>query len=207
MKKYLGLLLFCTFLLLSGCSDREEAFGELSKEGIAPYELSENQQQLLESFGMADTSKLIAFLAPKETVTVEVNAYRLSDAGIWDQIGNGAMSADIEGESVSQLAGTIAIELEDDYKIDFHINCSGQGSFSTEEIVLDEEPMGSVKGYLEEFQTIELNEEIPIAVMVYDSGTSMRSYVPQDYYEPSVFKGMDLVQVVTVEFSDKGIGE
>ena len=205
MKKYLGLLLLCTFLVLSGCSDREESFNELSKEGIAPYELAENQQQLLEAFGMADTSKLIAFSAPKEAVTVEVNAYRLSDAGTWEQIGNGSMSTDTKRESVSQ--GTIAIELEENYKIDFRINCSGQGFFSTEEIVLDEEPIGSTKGYLGEFQTIELNREIPIAVMVYDSGTSMQSYTLQDYYEPSVFEGMDLVQVVTVEFSDRGIGE
>ncbi|HIT65474.1 MAG TPA: hypothetical protein IAC37_13725 [Candidatus Ventrimonas merdavium] len=91
--------------------------------------------------------------------------------------------------------------------MDFHISCAGQGSFSTEEITLEETPLGSTKSYLEEFLSIGLNQEIPVAVMVYDSGTEMKSYTPQDYFEPSVFQGMDLVQVVTVLFSEKGIGE
>ena len=69
--------------------------------------------------------------------------------------------------------------------------------------LLDGEEMASVKGFLQEFQPIAMNTEIPVALMVYDSGTSMKSYTLQDYFEPSKFDGMDLVQVVTLEFSDK----
>ena len=72
---------------------------------------------------------------------------------------------------------------------------------------MEQEPLGSTKGYLAEFRPIELNEEIPLAIMVYDSGTSMRSYTPQDYYDTSAFEDMDLAQAVTVRFSDKEIGE
>lgn len=34
----------------------------------------------------------------------------------------------------------------------------------------------------------------------FKSGTIMRSYSLQDYFEPSKFEGMDLVQVVTLTF-------
>jgi len=51
-----------------------------------------------------------------------------------------------------------------------------------------------------QFQGIEMDKEIPVAIMVYDSGTIMRSYSLQDYFEPSKFEGMDLVQVVTLTF-------
>lgn len=205
LKKYLLLFLYAS-LLLSGCSAGEKTFKPLSKEGIAPYALSEDQRFLLESFGMASSSRLIAFLAPQEAITIEINVYRLTDSGTWERTGNGAMSVGAEREPSPQLSGTIAMELSKNYSMDFHINCSGQGSFSTPEIILDKAPLGYTRSYLETFQTIELNQEIPIAVMVYDSGTNMRSYVPQDYYDPSVFKGMDLVQAVTVVFSDKEIG-
>lgn len=39
--------------------------------------------------------------------------------------------------------------------------------------------------------------------MAYDDGSSMRSYTLQDYFYPSKFDGMDLVQVVTLTFTDK----
>ena len=110
-------------------------------------------------------------------------------------------------QPVSRLSGTIAMEQRDNYSIDFNINCAGRGSFSSEEIELEQEPLGSTGCFLTEFQPIELNKEIPLAIVVYDSGTSMRSYTPQDYYEVSLFEGMDLVQAVTVRFTDREIGE
>lgn len=152
-----------------------------------------------------DNAKLIAFRAPKEAITLNVNVYQLTDTGKWEVIGNGSISIGEEREPVSQLSGNIALELRENYQIDFHINCTGQMSFSSDEIIPEQKIVASTKGYLEEFQSIELNTEIPIAVMVYDSGTSMRSFTPQDYYEPEVFEGMDLVQVVTVEFSDQDL--
>lgn len=205
MKRILLLLSFV--LLLCGCSREETQPGIPTEEGVAPYELSQDQQELLSAFGMEDSTGLFAFLAPEDAITVELTAYRLADAGTWEVTGNGAMSIGTERQPVSRLAGTIAMELRDNYSIDFNINCAGRGSFSTEEIELDEEVLGSTRGFLKEFQPIELNKEIPLAVMVYDSGTGMRSYTPQDYYDTSVFEGMDLVQAVTVKFSDKEIGE
>ena len=52
---------------------------------------------------------------------------------------------------------------------------------------------------------IELGKEIPVSVLVYDNGNSMRSYITEDYFEPEKFKDMDLVQAVTLEFWDQEI--
>ncbi len=201
------LLLLSLALLLCGCSRGETGLGIPAEEGVAPYELSQDQQELLGAFGMEDSAGLFSFLAPEEAITIELSAYRLTDAGAWEVTGSGAMSIGKERRPVSRLSGTIAMELRDNYSIDFNINCAGRGSFSSEEIELEQELLSSTKGFLTEFQTIRLNEEIPLAVMVYDSGTSMRSYTPQDYFDSSVFEGMDLVQAVTVKFTDKEIGE
>lgn len=61
--------------------------------------------------------------------------------------------------------------------------------------------MVSTKEFLQEFQKIEMDKEIPVALMVYDSGTIISSYLLQDYFEVSKFEGMDLVQVVTLTFT------
>ena len=201
------LLLLSLALLLCGCSREETQSGIPKDEGVAPYELSQDQQELLGAFGMEDSARLFAFLAPEEAITIEVTASRLTAEGSWEVTGSGAMSIGTERQPVSELSGTIAMELGDDHSIDFNINCAGRGSFSSEKIELEQEPLGSTKAYLTEFQAIELNEEIPLALMVYDSGTSMRSYTAGDYFDVSLFEGMDLVQAVTVRFTDREIGE
>ena len=201
------LLLLSLALLLCGCSRGETGPGIPAEEGIAPYELSQDQQELLGAFGMEDSAGLFAFLAPEEAITIEVTACRLTDAGTWEVTGSGAMSIGAERQPVSSLSGTIAMELREDYSIDFNMNCAGRGSFSSEKIEFKAEALGSTKAFLTQFQPIRLNEEIPLAIMVYDSGTSMRSYTPEDYFDVSLFEGMDLVQAVTVKFSDKEIGE
>ena len=201
------LLLLSLALLLCGCSREETQSGIPKEEGVAPYELSQDQQELLGAFGMEDSARLFAFLAPEEAITIEVTACRLTDAGAWEVTGSGAMSIGTDRQPVSRLSGTIAMEQRDNYSIDFNINCAGRGSFSSEEIELEQEPLGSTGCFLTEFQPIELNKEIPLAIVVDDSGTSMRSYTPQDYYEVSLFEGMDLVQAVTVRFTDREIGE
>ena len=83
-----------------------------------------------------------------------------------------------------------------------HLDCSGHFSFETEPITFDSESVGSTIGFLESFENIELNAEIPVAVMLCDSGTRMPGCTPQDYFDPSKFEGIDFAQAVTLEFSD-----
>lgn len=204
MKKFISaVLLIVMIVTLSACSSKTDSPNLLSKEGIAPYELSESEKYILQSFGMDGTSQIIAFHAPKEAISSNVNVYRLSDDEAWSNICEGGISIGTDRVPIDQLIGTFTMQLRENYAIDFIINTGGRASYKTDEIVLNSETMASSKGFLQEFQDITINTEIPVALMVYDSGTSMRSYSLQDYFEPSKFAGMDLVQVVTLEFSDK----
>lgn len=129
---------------------------------------------------------------------MDINVYKLGDDKKWEMIGGGGISIGKERVPIEQLVGTLAMQLRENNVIYFNINCGGRASFKTDEI--DTETMMSMKGFLQEFPRIEIDKEIPIVFMVYDSGTIMRSYSLQDYFEPSIFEGMDLVQVVTLIF-------
>lgn len=204
MKRFIsaGLLLIMV-MSLTACSSKSDLPKTLSKEGIAPYELSDSEKYILQSFGMEDGSQIISFNAPKEAISLNVNVYRLEDGEKWSSIGNGGISLGTERQPMDRLAGTFTMQSQENHVIAYNINANGRASYKTEEILLDSEETASLKAFLQEFQSIEINKEIPVALMVYDSGTSMRSFTLQDYFEPSKFEGMDLVQVVTLEFSDK----
>lgn len=203
MKRIISaMLLFIMIVTLSACSSKSELPNVLTKEGIAPYELSESEKYILQSFNMDGTSQILSFNAPKEVIALNINVYRLEDDEHWSSIGRGGISIGTDREPIDQLVGTFTMQLKENYAIDFVINAGGKASYKTDEIILDSEAMAYIKGFLQEFQDITINTEIPVALMVYDSGTSMRSYSLQDFFEPPKFAGMDLVQVVTLEFSD-----
>ena len=204
MKRLISaMILFILMVTLTACSSKADLPKVLSKEGISPYELSESEKYILQSFNMDGTSQIISFNAPKGAIALNVNVYRLEEGGKWSSIGGGGISIGTDRKPIDQLTGTFTMQLKENYTIDFVINAGGKASYKTDEILLDNEATASIKGFLQEFQDIIINTEIPVALMVYDSGTSMRSYSLQDYFEPSKFEGMDLVQVVTLEFSDK----
>lgn len=186
---------------LSGCSG--EGSQVKAEAQVMPYELSEKEENLLDAFGMADNSGLMAFQAPETAVTVKVNVYQLRDGESWEIIGNGEMYAEKEGEQKEPLSGTLAMEIRDDYGIDFYINMKGQSSFTAESSEENPEYTVSAKTFLEEPEKIQLNKEIPVAVMVYDNGTRLTSYATGDYFQPEKFEGMDMVRAVTLEFSEK----
>ena len=199
------LILIIIAMVIVACSNTTDSPKLLTKEGITPYDLSESEKYILQSFGMEGNSQIISFHAPKEAITLNVNVYRLEVDKSWKSIGGGAVSIGTDREPIDQLTGTFTMQLKENYAIDFNINTSGRASFKTNEIILDAETMASTKGFLQEFQKIEINKEIPVALMVYDSGTSMRSYSLKDYFDPSKFDGMDLVQVVTLTFADENL--
>lgn len=204
MKRFLSLILILTVLMsLIACSDKTSSPKLSDKEGISPYELSDSEKYIVQSFGMEGNSQIISFNAPIEAITLKVNVYTLENGENWINIGGGAISIGTERIPINQLTGTFTMQLKENYVIDFNINTRGRASYTTEEIQLDNEVMVSAKGFLEEFQEIEVNKEIPIALMVYDSGPNMKSYLLQDYFEPEKFIGMDLVQVITLTFSNK----
>ena len=206
MKKRLFALFlaFSMAFTLAGCSSEPAQKTTLSQEGLAPYALSEREKYILKSFNMESTSQIISFNAPQEAITLTVNIYRLVDDS-WSRIGGGGCSLGQERATSEKLEGAFTMQLQENYTINFNINTRVLAIFKpTEEIFLDNQIMSSLKGFLPEFREIVLNEEIPVALMVYNSANSLKFYTLQDYFEPEKLQGMDLVQAVTLKFSDKG---
>lgn len=202
MKKVFVLLIF-TLTLLIGCSSNQNQLNNLKEEGIAPFELTENEEYLLQSLDLQNNSQVISFNAPREAITLKINVKRLKDGEGWDDIQEGKLSIGSKRQPIDKLEGTFTMILKENYAVDFNVDCGGLYSYKIEKPNIDTENMIFTKAFLTNIKDIEINKEIPIAIMVYDSETSMSSYSLEDYFEPSKFKGMDLVQVVTLTFTEE----
>ena len=86
------ILVVATITTLVGCSNNLDAPKLLTKEGIAPYELSESEKYILESFRMEDNSQIISFHAPRDAITLTVNVYKLEGDPNWSNIASGGIS-------------------------------------------------------------------------------------------------------------------
>lgn len=204
MKKFFALfLMMVVTIVLSACSNNAGELKSLSKEGIAPYKFSKNETYVLELLGIKMDTNFVTFKAPKTARGLNVNAYILNDDGTWKDIGGLGVSLGQDADADERLEGTLAMLLKENYAIDFNIHTKARSSFKTGALDVDFETMAFARAFLTDFQKIELNKEIPVALMVYDDGNSMRSYELEDFFSPSVFEGMDLVQVVTLTFTDE----
>ena len=203
MKRFLKpfLLILC-FLSLTACHSLPNIDAQ-NKEGIYPYELSEREAELLQAFGMSGNSLVLSFHAPQEATSLIVNTYTLNESHQWVGSAGGGLYLSEDRKPSEVLAGLFTIQLQDDFMIEYNITCGGRSKFTTPPIYLPATISSSSRAFLQDFQEIKLNREIPIAMMIYDSGTTMRSYSMDDFFEPSNFADMDLVQVVTLIFTDE----
>jgi hypothetical protein len=202
MKKILTSVLI--FLLLAGCVGGRVSNISSEQEGISPYQLSDGQREILQAFGMEQRAFLLSFHAPEEAAQLRISVLRLEADGTWATVDTGGISLSPE-LGIEALQGTVAIQVEEDHALQFTINCSGQYTFTSPVLPLDQEMCSSQIRFLSEYQPISLNAQIPVALLVYDSGTAMETYTLADFSHPEAFLGMDLVQVVTLEFSDRPI--
>lgn len=186
----------------------------LPEAGAAPYDFSEAERYVLESFGMYGRSNLFAFRGPQGAASLEVNVYRLNPDGAWEVIGGGGASLGSGGYVISgdgsleeaeggEMDGVLALEIQEDHSIALHINSLGRVSCETEPIALETEIVGSAVRFLDEFVPMELGQELPVALMLYDSGSRMELPGLEDYFAPEKFSGIDLVQAVTLRFSEE----
>lgn len=146
MKKIVYLLSIIFILLpLAACSGTSDSPPRLSKEGISPYDLSQREHYVLESFGMEDSSQLLSFHAPKEAYGIQIQVYRLDATNNWEVIGGGTVSRD-NPKSAEPLIGTIAMQLKENQVIECTITTDGRASFKTPEIISNAGEMASSIG-------------------------------------------------------------
>jgi len=208
MKKLLTFLMTCLIALaFFGCSPKEAVFPVPDKPGIAFYEPSERESILLGSLGLGGSSQFLSFRTPAGAASMKVDVYRLEN-GAWQSTGGGGISLDIGRDGNGTLAGLFAMALGPDYTVDFSIrtgsDLGSMSSYTSNKIRLDAEILGSAHCFFqqegEQPREIELGKEIPVALMVYDSGTSMESFGLADYFQPEKFEDVDLAQTVVLTF-------
>ncbi len=188
----LGALLLAGALM--GCAAQEAG------PYVEPYELDESQRELLSLLGIEDEAMVFSFEAPEEAGRLSAHAYVLED-GAW--VENGGVSLFRE-EGDEPFAGELAFTRQEDRSIDLALHSQGKVSFRSEPVAWDGELLSSGGARLTQRQPAELGREVPVAAFVEDGGTALKSLdIEKIWNEPETAAGLDIVQVVTLEFSQE----
>lgn len=203
MRKIIAVMLCVCVLAFAGCSNTEDTTDKdtaaqgakyLEKEGIAPYDLSEGEEYILNVMNIKKDTLLVSYNATENTKMLMVRVYNLND-GQWDEIGNLAFVIADDNKH-----GTISIMEKDNYVLELS---TISASAKSEKIDDENEYVQSQKTVINDFQNIELNKEIPVAIYINDSDTAGVPIELSEFSDPSNFEGIDLVRAVTFEFMDE----
>lgn len=193
--RLLCLALAVVLALLTGCGSQTPQAGS----ALEPYELSQDQEELLELLGLSDTVGVIKFTGAEEATALSIDTYVLRD-GAWETTGGGQLSREEAGEPWEGLA---AIQSREDYSIGLRVRTEGIASYTTDAAAPESDPQGWTLQFLDEETPIVLGEPIPVALFLYSGDGSLRTHALTDFADPAAFDGEDLalVQAVTLTFT------
>ena len=203
MRKIIAVMLCVCVLAFAGCSNTEDTTDKdtaaqgakyLEKEGSAPYDLSEGEEYILNVMNIKKDALLVSYNATENSKMLMVRVYNLND-GQWDETGN--LTFVIADDNKH---GTISIMEKDNYVLELS---TISASAKSEKIDDENEYVQSQKTVINDFQNIELNKEIPVAIYINDSDTAGVPIELSEFSDPSNFEGIDLVRAVTFEFMDE----
>ena len=199
------LLVLTLALALGACSDQAPA-AQAQENTIAPYELTQQERDLLSAFGLTEDNALaLSFQAPAEAKALFIQVSRLED-GVWENVADSVSGFGMDGpqeDLPDSFAGLLCLEENVDRSLSVHVQSTFGGFANTAQgAAPDLEWTMRSTAFLQEAQTIQLDQPIPIALLAYGTGTSMSSLDLQDYFHPENLTGPDLVQAVTVTFSE-----
>lgn len=193
--RLLCLALAVVLALLPGCRGQTPQAGS----ALGPYELSQDQEELLELLGLSDTVGVIKFTGAEEATALSIDTYVLRD-GAWETTGGGQLSREEAGEPWEGLA---AIQSREDYSIGLRVRTEGIASYITDAAAPESDPQGWALQFLDEETPIVLGEPIPVALFLYSGDGSLRTHALTDFADPAAFdgEGLALVQAVTLTFT------
>lgn len=193
--RLLCLALAAVLALLTGCGNQTPQAGS----ALGPYELSQDQEELLELLGLSDTVGVIKFTGAEEATALSIDTYVLRD-GAWETTGGGQLSREEAGEPWEGLA---AIQSREDYSIGLRVRTEGIASYTTDAAAPESDPQGWALQFLDEETPIVLGEPIPVALFLYSGDGSLRTHALTDFADPAAFdgEGLALIQAVTLTFT------
>lgn len=202
-KKVILMMTFIIVLLiLWSLVKSEKSIGKMYREGIEPFKLSESNKYILKSLDSLDNTQIIKFKAPKEAINMDINVYELNENNQWELIHSTGTGIGEERKPIDQLQGTITMQLRENQSIYFNTIIGGSSaSVTTSEVMLDRTQKIWSKEFMKKFSNIEIDKEIPVAIMVSSSGNTIRVFDLNSYYDVSRFEGLDFVQAVTLKFT------
>ena len=193
--RLLCLALAVVLALLTGCGNQTPQAGST----LGPYELSQDQEELLELLGLSGTVGVVAFTGPEEATALSIDTYVLRD-GAWETTGGGQISREEAGEPWEGLA---AIQSREDYSIGLRVRTEGIASYTTDAAAPESDPQGWALQFLDEEMPVVLGEPAPVALFLYSGDGSLRTHALTDFAAPAAFdgEGLALVQAVTLTFT------
>ena len=193
--RLLCLALAVVLALLTGCGNQTPQAGS----ALGPYELSQDQEELLELLGLSGTVGVVAFTGPEEATALSIDTYVLRD-GAWETTGGGQISREEAGEPWEGLA---AIQSREDYSIGLRVRTEGIASYTTDAAAPESDPQGWALQFLDEEMPVVLGEPVPVALFLYSGDGSLRTHALTDFADPAAFDGEDLalIQAVTLTFT------
>lgn len=202
---FLIILTFMVLMALVACGNNKRTPEILKKPGIEPYKSTEIEAMILQPVTIKGNSKIFSFHAPEVAATIEVKVYGFEKGkaktllfGLADPLGP---------ERKEPTYGIFVMEIKEDYAMGLTINNNASGTvmLNSDPLLLDIESPVFTEILLQEFREIEINQEIPVAILSYKEETPAQGFSLEDYFEPSQFEDTDFVQVITVTFSDEGL--
>ncbi|MFR6277365.1 MAG: GNAT family N-acetyltransferase [Acutalibacter sp.] len=196
-KKLLCLVAAAALCLgLAACGARAS-----TEPAVAPYDMTEDQEELLSLLGLTDKAMVFSFQGPEEAAELTAHTYVLED-GAW--VENGGVSITRDTAEAGPFQGEFALVYREDRSMELYLHHQGGVvSFSSEPVAFPGETLASLRGGLQESAPAPLGEEIPVALFVEDSGTALQSLGPEVYFTPGEAAGYDVVQAVTLEFRSR----
>ena len=193
--RLLCLALAVVLTLLTGCGNQTPQAGST----LGPYELSQDQEELLELLGLSGTVGVVAFTGPEDATQLSIDTYVLRD-GAWETTGGGQISREEAGEPWEGLA---AIQSREDYSIGLRVRTEGIASYTTDAAAPESDPQGWALQSLDEEMPVVLGEPAPVALFLYSGDGSLRTHALTDFAAPAAFdgEGLALVQAVTLTFT------
>ena len=190
-------LLLCAIVLLSASGGAIPA----QREGVSPYPLTQDQQDVLAYLGLSGSARLFSYAAPPEAASLRVDVYSLAD-GRWQSTGGGGIYLDPQSQPAEGLEGVFAMTLGQGQAIDFRIlSPGGTSSYTCPALPPGGEFLSCAACFLDGYAPVVLDQELPVALLVYHNGYSIPHYSLQSFFDPSPLSSMDLVQAVTLTFS------